>query len=61
MRQVRLRPRNVLDRLGGKESRFKGGFSTAGVVRIGDTVHRPMKKDSPFVHDVLRYLERHGR
>lgn len=60
MRQIRLLLRNVVDRLGGKETRFKGGFSTPGVVRIGDTVHRPMKRESPFVHDVLRYLERHG-
>jgi hypothetical protein len=60
MRHIRLLRRNIVDRLSGKESRFKGGLSTPGVVRVGDTVHRPMKKESPFVHDVLRYLERHG-
>jgi len=35
-----------------------GGFSTPGVVRVGDTVRRPMQENSAFVHDVLRYLER---
>ena len=34
-----------------------GGRQTAGVVRVGDTVRRPMGPRSPFVHDLLRYLE----
>ncbi len=34
-----------------------GGRSTAGVVRIGDTVRRPMMRDATFGHDCLRHLE----
>lgn len=37
-----------------------GGMTTPGVVRVGDTVRRPLKKESAFVHDVLRHLERQG-
>ena len=55
-----LRLQNVLDRLSGKEVALKGGMSTPGVVRVGDTVRRPLKEKSPFVHDVLRHLERQG-
>jgi len=55
-----LRLRNVLDRLTGREVAFKGGMSTPGVVRVGDTVRRPMKERSAFVHDVLRHLELRG-
>lgn len=55
-----LRLQNVLDRLSGKEVTMKGGMSTPGVVRVGDTVRRPMKEKSAFVHDVLRHLERKG-
>ena len=35
-----------------------GGRVTEGVVRIGDFVHRPVCANSPFVHSVLRWLER---
>lgn len=52
-----LRLRNVFDRLTGKEVALKGGMSTHGVVRVGDTVRRPVKEHSAFVHDVLRHLE----
>jgi hypothetical protein len=55
-----LRLRNVLDRLTGKEVALKGGMSTRGVVRVGDTVRRPVKEESAFGHDVLRHLERRG-
>ena len=55
-----LRLQNVLDRLSGKEVALKGGMSTPGVVRVGDTVRRPLKEKSAFVHDVLRHLERQG-
>lgn len=55
-----LRMHNFLDRLSGKEVALKGGISTSGVVRIGDTVRRPLKGKSAFVHDVLRHLERQG-
>lgn len=33
---------------------------TAGVVRVGDTVRRPLGSHSPFVHKVLRHLEARG-
>jgi phosphotransferase family enzyme len=51
------RLRDTLDRLTGKEIALKGGFSTPGVVRIGDTVRRPLQERSAFVHDILRHLE----
>jgi thiamine kinase-like enzyme len=35
-----------------------GGRVTAGVVRIGETVRRPIRAHSPFVHRLLRLLER---
>jgi hypothetical protein len=49
--------RNAFDRLTGKEVALKGGMGTPGVVRVGDTVRRPLKEESAFVHDVLRHLE----
>ncbi len=52
-----VRFRNVLDRLTGKEVGLRGGIATPGVVRVGDTVRRPVKENSAFVHEVLRYLE----
>jgi hypothetical protein len=55
-----LQLQNVLDRLSGKEVALKGGMSTSGVVRVGDTVRRPVKEKSAFVHDVLRHLEVQG-
>ena len=33
---------------------------TGGVVRVGDTVRRPMADHSPAVHDLLRHLEQSG-
>ncbi len=57
---VFFRLRNVLDRLSGKEVALKGGMSTPGVVRVGDTVRRPVKDTSAFAHDVLRHLELRG-
>ncbi len=36
------------------------GGSTPGVVRIGCHVHRPCGSNAPFVHDLLRHLERVG-
>jgi len=50
--------RNVLDRLTGKEVALRGGLSTPGVVRVGDTVRRPLQENSAFVHEVLQHLER---
>jgi aminoglycoside phosphotransferase (APT) family kinase protein len=37
-----------------------GGRSTPGVFRVGDTVRRPMGPNAPFVHELLRYLEKVG-
>jgi Phosphotransferase enzyme family len=37
-----------------------GGRSTPGVVRVGDTVRRPLKPDSDYVHALLVHLERRG-
>jgi Ser/Thr protein kinase RdoA (MazF antagonist) len=37
-----------------------GGEVTPGVVRVGDTVRRPMARAAPFVHALLRHLEAVG-
>ena len=37
-----------------------GGAQTAGVVRVGTTVRRPLHQRSDYVHQVLRHLERSG-
>ena len=37
-----------------------GGRTTATVVRIGDTVRRPIKERATFVHELLKHLERRG-
>jgi Phosphotransferase enzyme family len=37
-----------------------GGDVTVGVVRVGDTVRRPLNANSPFVHALLRHLEAVG-
>jgi hypothetical protein len=37
-----------------------GGISTPGVVRIGDTVRRPVKPDGAYVHALLDHFERCG-
>jgi len=42
------------------EVALTGGRQTPGVVRVGDTVRRPAGPHSPFVHAVLRHLERAG-
>ena len=42
------------------EEILTGGRITAGVVRIGDTVHRSPCGNSGFVRDVLSHLERRG-
>ena len=34
-----------------------GGRVTAGVVRVADTVRRPLGSHSPFVHQLLKHLE----
>lgn len=35
-------------------------MTTPGVVRVGDTVRRPVNDNSAFVHDLLRHLEVRG-
>ena len=37
-----------------------GGRTTAGVVRVGNTVRRSPSANAPFVHAVLKHLEAHG-
>lgn len=44
----------------GTEIELTGGRATAGVVRIGDTVHRPISASSSFVHGLLHHLEGKG-
>lgn len=36
---------------------LSGGRITPGVVRVGDTVRRPTRANSPFVRDLLSHLE----
>lgn len=36
---------------------LQGGRTTQGVVRVGETVRRPMGENSSFVHQLLIYLE----
>jgi hypothetical protein len=42
------------------EIRLAGGQSTPGVVRVGDTVRRPLKPGWEFRHALLRHLEDRG-
>lgn len=42
------------------EIALDGGDVTDGVVRVGDTVRRPMSPSSPAVHALLRHLEAAG-
>ena len=37
-----------------------GGRLTPGIVRIGNTVHRPAKNNADFVHELLLWLEQQG-
>jgi hypothetical protein len=43
-----------------EEQRLGGGRSSAGVVRIGDTVHRPTGPWMPTIHAFLRHLRASG-
>lgn len=40
-----------------QEIPLEGGNITTGVVRVGDTVRRPVGPNSPLAHRVLRHLE----
>ena len=42
------------------EIKLTGGRITSEVVRKGDLVYRSMCANSPFVHDVLNFLEANG-
>jgi Ser/Thr protein kinase RdoA (MazF antagonist) len=42
------------------EQRLGGGRSTTGVVRIGETVHRPTGPWTPTIHAFLRHLRSSG-
>jgi Phosphotransferase enzyme family len=44
----------------GDEVPLSGGRLTPGVVRVGEAVRRRMGDHSPFVHDLLRRLDRRG-
>jgi hypothetical protein len=37
-----------------------GGRLTPGIVRVGNTVHRPPKSNAAYVHELLLYLEEQG-
>ena len=43
-----------------EEEQLTGGLNAAEVVRIGDTVHRPVSSNGEFIHDVLLHLEEVG-
>jgi hypothetical protein len=45
---------------GAPETPLEGGDVTAGVVRVGDTVRRPLNAQSPAIHRYLAHLERRG-
>ena len=42
-----------------QESSLTGGRTTTGVVRLGNTVHRPIGARAAFVHELLRHLGTH--
>jgi hypothetical protein len=42
------------------EVKLAGGRTTVGVVRVGDTVRRPISASADFVHGLLRHLESRG-
>jgi Ser/Thr protein kinase RdoA (MazF antagonist) len=45
---------------GEPEIPLSGGDVTEGIVRVGDTVRRPVRAHTPAVHGLLRHLERTG-
>jgi phosphotransferase family enzyme len=55
--RVGLRYTPIVDR---EEVPLTGGRITAGVVRVGDTVRRPISRDRSLVHELLADLESRG-
>jgi hypothetical protein len=51
---------NWADEAGQAEVPLAGGDVTEGVVRVGDTVRRPVGPHSPLVHALLTHLESIG-
>lgn len=45
---------------GEPETPLTGGWVTAGVVRVGETVRRPVGEHATFTHALFRYLEEIG-
>ncbi len=43
-----------------EEVPLRGGRVTAGVVRVGDTVRRPINDNSPLVRELFTILEQRG-
>jgi Phosphotransferase enzyme family len=43
-----------------REVKLEGGRQSPGVVRVGDTVRRPVHRNSEFVHALLRHLDAVG-
>jgi hypothetical protein len=43
-----------------EEISLAGGRTTSGVVRVGNTVRRPLTSNSLFVHQLLTHLESKG-
>lgn len=50
----------MIRELAAEEIPLTGGRTTSGVVRAADTVRRPQKAASPFVHKLLTHLELKG-
>jgi hypothetical protein len=46
--------------LSGEEIHLVGGLQSSGIVRVGDTVRRPLHRSSEFVHALLRHFESVG-
>lgn len=46
--------------MGAEEVQLVGGRQSSGIVRVGDTVRRPLHRNSEFVHALLRHLETVG-
>jgi hypothetical protein len=55
-----IRVGDHLDRLRADEVPLTGGISMRGVVRVGDTVRRPLTAGSQLVHGLLEHFERCG-